>query len=147
MIIKTAEYRESDLATLKGLLFRSDLTANIKQRIDQEIKNIQAGLKGEREAAYEMEFTYGLSKNWMLIHDLRFECEGKIAQIDHIAISRLLEIWVCESKHFSEGLAINEYGECSAFYNNKPYGVPSPIEQNLKHIAVLESVLKPELNF
>ena len=59
MIIKTAEDKESDIATLKGLLMRSDVTANIKQRIDQEIKNIQAGLKGEREAAYEMEFTYG----------------------------------------------------------------------------------------
>ena len=142
MIIKTAEDKESDIATLKGLLMRSDVTANIKQRIDQEIKNIQAGLKGEREAVYEMDFTYGPSKNWMLIHDLRIECEGKVAQIDHIAISRLLEIWVCESKHFSEGLAINEHGECTAFYSNKPYGVPSPIEQNLKHIAVLESVFK-----
>ena len=142
MIIKTAEDKESDIATLRELLMRSDVTADVKKRIEQEIKNIQAGLKGEREAAYEMEFTYGASKNWMLIHDLRIECEGQVAQIDHIAISRLLEIWVCESKHFSEGLAINEYGECSAFYGSRPYGVPSPIEQNRKHIAVLESVFK-----
>ena len=142
MIIKAAEDRESNIATLKELILRSDVTANIKQRIEQEIKNIHAGLKGEREAAYEMDFTYGASKYWMLIHDLRIECDGHVAQIDHIAISRLLEIWVCESKHFSEGLAINEHGECSAFYGNKPYGVPSPIEQNRKHIAVLESVFK-----
>ena len=73
MIIKTAEDRESDLATLRELLKRSDVTADIKKRIEQEIKNIQAGLKGEREAAYEMDFTYGASKNWMLIHDLRIE--------------------------------------------------------------------------
>lgn len=142
MIIKTAENKELDIAILKGLQERSDVPYDTKKRIEQEIKNIHAGLKGESEAAYEMEFTYGSSKNWMLIHDLRIECEGKVAQIDHIAISRLLEIWVCESKHFSEGLAINEHGEYTAFYNSKPYGVPSPIEQNRKHIAVLDLVFK-----
>lgn len=142
MIIKTAEDKESDIAILNELLSRSEVTADIKKRIEQEIKNIRAGLKGEREAAYEMEFTYGSSKYWMIIHDLRIECKGKVAQIDHLVISRLMEVWVCESKHFSEGIAINEHGEFSAFYGSKPYGVPSPIEQNQKHIAVLESVFK-----
>jgi hypothetical protein len=142
MIIKSADDKEHQIATLKALQLRPDASADIKKRIEQEIKNINAGAKGEREAAYEMEFHYGTSKNWMLIHDLRIECEGRVAQIDHLAINRLLEIWVCESKHFSEGLAINEHGECAAFYNNKPYGVASPFEQNRKHIAVLESVFK-----
>ena len=142
MIIKTAEDKELDIAVLKQMQQRSDVTSETKKRIDQEIKNILAGVKGEREAAYEMEFTYGSSKFWMIIHDLRIEVEGQVAQIDHVVITRFLEIWVCESKHFSEGLAINEHGEFSAFYNNKPYGIPSPIEQNRKHIAVLESVFK-----
>jgi|SRR5450830_178622 len=142
MIIKSADDKEHQIAILKALQLRPDASADIKKRIEQEIKNINAGAKGEREAAYEMEFHYGASKNWMLIHDLRIECGGRVAQIDHLAISRLLEIWVCESKHFSEGLAINEHGECAAFYNNKPYGVASPFEQNRKHIAVLESVFK-----
>lgn len=142
MIIKTAEDKESDIAILKGLLERSDVSKETKNRIDQEIKNIHTGLKGEKEAAYEMEFTYGSSKNWMLIHDLRIEYDGKVAQIDHLAISRFLEIWVCESKHFSEGLAINDHGEFSAFYNGKPYGVASPLEQNRKHIAVLDLIIK-----
>jgi hypothetical protein len=142
MIIKSADDKEHQITALKALQLRPDASADIKKRIEQEIKNINAGAKGEREATYEMEFHYGTSKNWMLIHDLRIECEGRVAQIDHLAISRLLEIWVCESKHFSEGLAINEHGECAAFYNNKPYGVASPLEQNRKHIAVLQSVFK-----
>lgn len=142
MIIKNAADRDVDLAILEGLQARPDVPVETKKRIKQEIKNIHAGLKGEREAAYEMEFTYGTSKFWMLIHDLRIEVAGQFAQIHHIVISRFLEIWVCESKHFSEGLAINEHGEFSAFYNSKPYGVPPPIEQNRKHIAVLESVFK-----
>ena len=92
-----------------------------------------------------MNFHYEASKNWALIHDLRIQCDGRVAQIDHLAINRLMEIWVCESKHFSEGIAINEFGECSAFYAGKPYGVPSPFEQNRKHILVLESVFKTGL--
>ncbi len=62
------------------------------------------------------------------------------AQIDHILVNRFLNVWVCESKHFGEGIAINEYGECSAFFDGKPYGVPSPFEQNRKHCAVLKAV-------
>ena len=145
MIIKVADDKSSEIATLQSFLTRPDLANDTKKRIEQEIKNIQAGLKGEREAAYEMSFHYEASKNWVLIHDLRLQCDGRVAQIDHLVINRMMEIWVCESKHFSEGIAINEYGECSAFYGGKPYGVASPFEQNKKHISVLESIFKTGL--
>jgi len=145
MIIKEAEGRNADIDVLRSLAGRPDVTDDQRKRIQQEIRNIQAGLKGEEEAAYELNFHYGNSKNWMIIHDLRIECEGRVAQIDHLLVNRFLELWVCESKHFAEGIAINEHGECSAFYGGKAYGVPSPIEQNRKHITVLESVFKTGL--
>ncbi len=142
MIIKEADDKTAQIATLQTLQGRTDCPPETRKRIEQEIRNIKTGAKGEREAAYEMGFHYGASKNWMLIHDLRIECDGRVAQIDHIAINRVLDIWVCESKHFSEGIAINEHGECAAFYGSKPYGVPSPFEQNKKHIAVLQAMFK-----
>ena len=145
MLIKSADDKSKDLVILQSFLARPDLTINAKERIDQEIKKINAGLKGEREAAYEMNFHYETSKNWALIHDLRIQCDGRVAQIDHLAINRLMEIWVCESKHFSEGIAINEFGECSTFYAGKEKGVSSPFEQNRKHVSVLESVFKTGL--
>ena len=145
MIIKSADDKNSCITTLQELLAHSDATGDVKRRIEQEVRNIQAGVKGEQESAYEIDFHYGTSKNWMIIHDLRIECDGRVAQIDHLIINRFMDIWVCESKHFSEGIAINEQGECAAFYGNKPYGVPSPIEQNKKHIAVLESVFKTKM--
>lgn len=142
MIIKEADNKRPQIEILQELLKHPDATPDTKQKIEQEIRNIRAGLKGEAEAAYEIDFHYGQSKNWAIIHDLRIECDGRIAQIDHIAINRLLEIYVCESKHFSEGIAINEHGECTAFYNSKPYAVLSPFEQNKKHIIVLESLFQ-----
>lgn len=140
MLIKPADNKERDLAQLNALLARPDIEPATRKRIDQEIRNIMTGAKGEKEAAYEMEFHFGNSLNWMIIHDLRLEYKGRVAQIDHLLINRVLEIYVCESKHFSDGIAINDLGECSAFWNNKPYGVASPIEQNRKHMLVLQSV-------
>lgn len=142
MIIKEADSKQPQYEALQALQTRPDVTPDIQKRIEQEIRNIKAGAKGEGEAAYEMGFHYGESKNWAIIHDLRLEIDGRVAQIDHLVINRLLEIYVCESKHFSEGLAINEHGEFTGFYAGKPYGVSSPIEQNRKHITVLEEAIR-----
>lgn len=142
MLIKAAEDRQRDLETLTALAARPDVDADTRQRIETEMRKIKAGLKGEQEAAYEIEFHWGDSKNYVSIHDLRIEHEGRVAQIDHLLINRMLEMWVLESKHFGEGLGINEHGEFTGFYRGRPYGVPSPIEQNRRHIEVLGSVLK-----
>jgi hypothetical protein len=142
MLIKPADDKASDLQALQALALRPDTNVEQRKRIEQEIRNIQSGIRGESEAAYEIEFHYGKSRNWMSIHDLRLECEGRVAQIDHLLINRVFEIYVCESKRFAEGVAINEQGEFTAFFNGRAYGVPSPLEQNRRHIAVLESVFK-----
>jgi Nuclease-related domain len=142
MLIKPADDKTPDLRALEVLSQRPDATAEQRKRIEQEIRNVQSGVRGEQEAAYEVEFHYGHSKNWMSIHDLRLECDGRVAQIDHLLINRFLEFYVCESKRFAEGVAINEQGEFTAFFNGRAYGIPSPLEQNRRHIAVLESVFK-----
>ena len=145
MIIKRIESRERDIKTLQELAARPDARGSVRENIEKEIIRIRAGMKGEAEAAYEMEFHYGNSMNWMILHDLRIDCEGRIAQIDHLLINRMLEVYVCESKHFAEGVSINTHGEFTAFFGGRPYGVPSPIEQNRRHIAVLEAAFKSGL--
>ena len=138
MIIKQADDKQPQKAALQNLLNHPSADATTRKRIEQELRNIQAGIRGEDEAAYEMKVHYGDSANWMIIHDLRIEHGGLVAQIDHLIMNRWLEMWVCESKHFSEGVAINEHGEFSSFFSSKPYGVPSPIEQNNRHILILK---------
>jgi hypothetical protein len=138
MIIKEADDRARDIEALQALAARPDANAETRKRIEQEIRNIQAGVQGEDEAAYEMKVHYGGSRNWALIHDLRIEHGGLAAQIDHLVINRWLDMWVCESKHFSEGVAIDDQGDFTAFFNGKPYGLPSPIAQNSKHILILQ---------
>lgn len=142
MLIKKATDKGEDLETLRSLIGRPEISSDVRKSIEREIRNIQSGMRGEAEAAYEMEFHYGSSKNWMIVHDLRLECDGRVAQIDHLLVNRCLDIYVCESKRFSEGVAVNEQGEFSAFFGGKPYGVPSPLEQNRRHMMVLEEIFR-----
>jgi len=139
MLIKSADDNSKDIETLHGLLNHPSATPEVKKNIEQEIRAIQAGAKGEKEAAYEID-SHFKSNNWSVIHDLRIKHDGWSAQIDHIIINRWLDIWVCESKHFVEGIAINEHGECSSFLGGKAWGIPSPFEQNRKHCALLKEV-------
>ncbi len=145
MIIKHAEGRDKDLAELNELLTLPDLKFDTRKQIQREIRNIQSGLKGEQEAAYQIDFLLKDKKNACIIHDLRLEIDGYVAQIDHLILNRMMEIYVCESKRFGEGIAINEHGEFSAFYQGKPYGIPSPIEQNKRHIAVLNKLFDSDI--
>ena len=140
MIIKQSEHRDADITELNTLLATAHIGTAVKNKIEREIRNIRSGMAGEKEAAYNIDFHYADSKNWMVIHDLRLEHQGQSAQIDHLLINRFMEIYVCESKRFGEGIAINEHGEFSAYYQGKPHGIPSPIEQNERHIKLLNKL-------
>jgi hypothetical protein len=140
MQIKSADDKREQISELKALLRRPDVPPYTRERIDEEIRNMLAGLKGERNAAYEIEFHSHDNPHVMTIHDLRITCDGRVAQIDHLIINRFLDIWVCESKAFSEGTSINKYGEWDVYYRGRPHGIASPIEQNKRHITVLSLV-------
>jgi len=137
VLIKSADDKQPDIDVLTALLSRSDLSASTRQKIEQEIRTIGAGIAGEREAAYEINFHYGDSNKLVVIHDLRIEVDGRVAQMDHLLLDRLLDIWVLESKHYAEGVGVNEQGEWVAFWNHHPRGIASPVEQNRRHVAVL----------
>jgi hypothetical protein len=142
MILKEADTKDPQLAELESYLTAPGLPATTKQHIERELKFLRAGIKGERESAYDIDFYSGASKNRIVIHDLRIEHNGRVAQIDHLILNRLLEVYVLETKHFSEGVSINEQGEFSIWFAGKPRGIPSPLEQNERHIAVLQDVFR-----
>lgn len=140
MLVKAADVRQSDIDILTSILDRPGLATDTRGRIETELRQIRAGAAGERDAAYEIEFHYAANPNRMTIHDLRLEVDDRVAQIDHLLLDRLVGIWICESKHFSEGVAVDEFGEWTGFYRRRPYGIGSPIEQCRKHAAVLTDV-------
>jgi hypothetical protein len=142
MILKDTDTKDPQLTELEAHLAAPGIPTATKQHIERELKFLRAGIKGERESAYDIDFYSGASKNRIVIHDLRIEHKGRVAQIDHLILNRLLEVYVLETKHFSEGVSINEQGEFSIWFAGKPRGIPSPLEQNERHIAVLQDVFK-----
>jgi Nuclease-related domain len=139
-VLKVADSKEPQIAALTGLLERPDLDPRTQKRIRDEIWAIRGGVQGEKEAAYEIDFHYADSDSHMVIHDLRLEFGGRVAQIDHLIMNRILDVWVCETKAFSEGVKIDDYGEWYRYGGGRAYGMPSPVKQNAHHVAVLQHI-------
>lgn len=110
--------------------------------IEEEISNVRAGERGEREAAYFIDFELGTSRNYAIIHDLRIEHEGRVAQIDHLIIGRMADIILIESKNISTAVRSNDSGEFEVKTRYGWKGMNSPVEQNRRHAAVLGDFLK-----
>ncbi|MDH5426110.1 MAG: topoisomerase DNA-binding C4 zinc finger domain-containing protein [Gammaproteobacteria bacterium] len=140
MLIKEKDKNQQQVDYLTDLLER-DLPGDKKQLVERELRCIRCGDKGEKTSSYYLDFDFKLSKNWALIHDLRIEHNGDVAQIDHLLIGRMMDIYVIESKNFSSGVAISDDGDFSYFYNNRPCAIPSPIAQNDRHIKLLDRFL------
>ena len=104
---------------------------------DRTDRRRAAGAEAERDAAYLIDFDYKDHPGWAVIHDLRIEADGRTAQIDHLLISRCFEFYVLESKSFRSGFSVNDHGDFIRWGSGKPEGIPSPIEQNRRHISVL----------
>jgi hypothetical protein len=142
MLIKSADDRESQIAILQNLLTHERVPNEKRQLLEKELRHLSIGVATEKQAAFEIDFYAAPSKNLFVIHDLRLEIGGRVAQIDHLLMNRAFEVFVLETKTFSTGLSINESGEFSTFYEGKEVGIPSPIEQNARHISVLKDAFK-----
>ncbi len=143
MIVKEKDYSIAPqiIRQLETLL-EYNIDSRQRRAIEEKLKIVRSGIKGEKESAYFIDFHYGQSKHWMVLHDLRFEHEGTVAQIDHLLINRLLEIYVLESKNYANRVEITEYGEFRVFFNGKSKAIESPIEQNKRHIFFLKKYFK-----
>lgn len=144
MIIKPVDRKESVLEALEQLRQRPDATDRQRQAFEKEIRIFRAGIKGEEESAYLIDFDFKSSKNTAVIHDLRLESNGRVAQIDHLLIHRTLTVFVLETKHFNSGMKITDEGEFLRWndYQKTFEGMPSPLAQNERHIKVLKEAFE-----
>lgn len=140
MLIKEADDQAVVVQELERLSSGSGPEA---KRAAEELRIRKAGLKGESESAYLIDFDYAQSPNWAVIHDLRLEHLGRVAQIDHLLINRWMDVYVLETKHFHAGLKITRDGEFLRYnrFRNTYEGMASPLSQNERHIAVLREVM------
>ena len=142
MILKHKDDVAPLLADLELLLKTPGLRKDQREEIENEIWMIRAGAKGEKDAAYHIDFGWKDGKNSAVLHDLRIDHNGRGAQIDHLLITRTLDFHVIESKGFGTEVRISEEGEWESRTRYGWKGIPSPIEQNRRHIEVLKSFIQ-----
>lgn len=114
-----------------------------KQKLHHEINMLKNGSYAEKGIAYYLDFDFKNSKNFIVLHDIRIEHKGRIAQIDHIVISRS-GIHILESKSVKKGvLKINQDDSIEIQYSKyNKVTLPSPIEQNRRHKEVIQSFIQ-----
>lgn len=143
MLIKSADDHKKRLKLLEELRNSDRLDERQKEWLQKEYWRLAPGLAGERDAAHYLDMTFGASKNNALLHDLRLEADGLVAQIDHLVVTRLLHFYLLETKTYNGSLHINEHGEFTAEYSGeRKYGIESPLEQSRRHETVLRKVLE-----
>jgi hypothetical protein len=144
MQIKSADDIKPTLDALRELSGRVDVDDRKRQAIELEMRLIKAGANAERNAAFEIEFYTRDRRDMMTIHGLRIDYNGRVASIDHLIVNSQFQVWVCESKSVAEVVEINEHGEWANYFRDRPKGIASPIEQNRRHVKVLQDVFATE---
>ena len=143
MILKSADSKTLDMEELERLV--KIAPPGRKAKVEQELRCLRSGIKGEEESAYLIDFDFKEAPNTVVIHDLRLEINvnGRVAQIDHLLIHRTLNCFVLETKNFHAGIKVTEDGDFLMWNDfKKAYeGMASPLSQNERHIAVLKDAL------
>lgn len=142
MIFKQQDDKSSELQALERCLALAG--SDKKKQIEQDLRMVRAGIEGERDAAYHIDFYIKDRPGSGIIHDLRLELpDGRTAQIDHLLINRAYVFYVLETKSFKHGVKITEEGEFLRWNDwKKTYeGMASPLEQANRHALVLRKFM------
>jgi hypothetical protein len=142
VLIKSADDKSKRLRLLEDLEKSPLLDGSQKDWLAKQLRNMRTGIAGEKDAAHYIDTHYRDRDTHAVIHDLRIEIDGEVAQIDHLVISRGMHFYLLESKSFNGDLVVNEHGEFSVRYGMGAfYGIPSPLEQGRRQAKVLQRLL------
>lgn len=144
MLFKTKDPADKAIQELETIAHLPSFSNDVLAKVEKELKTLKAGDQGESNSAYFIDFYYREKPNWAIIHDLRIEYGGNVAQIDHLLITRFLEFYVLESKSYAYGLKITDRGEFMFWGGHRYIAMESPIEQVRRHAVVLEQLLRGE---
>ncbi len=144
MLFKEIDSKTEEINQLRKLLAQSNSPTQ-KSLIKADLTKVENGYRAEKDNAYYLDFGFKENKHNILLHDIRIEHNGQVAQIDHIIVNRF-GIEILESKSFSGILTIKGDGSLQVTYGKNIKTFPNPIEQNNRHVAVLKKFLKENLD-
>lgn len=138
IFLKETSYANLQIEELKAFL---EIAPNdVKLKIEQDIKILNAGVYGEENIIYELRNSH---IPMYILHDLYLENNGLMAQIDFLIITRKCN-FIIECKNLIGNIEINSDGDFirTMQYNgkNKKEGIYSPITQNKRHLELLKQL-------
>ena len=142
MLLKSADDKSKRLALLQELQRSPAINAFQRNWLHEELMRLRKGIQGERDSAHYLDHYFKDGENHVLLHDLRFVLDGEVTQIDHLVLTRGTNMYLLETKNYACNLIINERGEFTAEYENARFGIPSPVEQSIRHEKVLCKLLQ-----
>ena len=142
--IKGPVFLKEDSSAQAQLLALGELakTADgpLAERLEQEIKNVEAGILGENTIKYELRNSH---IPMFVLHDLYLEYEELSAQIDFLIVTRK-HSYVIECKNLYGDIEITNTGDfvrtVSYGRHIKKEGIYSPITQNRRHLELIKQI-------
>lgn len=142
MRIKQADDKSKRVNLLEDLKQSPLLDFKQKEWLSVELMRLKKGIQGERDAAFYIDAYFKEGKNHVVLHDLRLVVDDEVAQIDHLIINSVNHFFLLETKNYACNLEISDRGEFTAHYGSKRFGIPSPVEQSIRHERVLCKLLE-----
>ena len=147
VFLKEGSSAKEQLQALQQLLcLAEELGAGeIKKQIEQEMRNLLAGIAGEEQILFELKNSH--MPLWV-IHDLYLEAENEAgelqtAQIDFLVVTRQRNFLI-ECKNLYGDIEVNSAGDFVRTTEwsgrRKKEGIYSPITQNTRHLELLKKI-------
>lgn len=138
IFLKDDSEAERQLVALQEI--RKTASGELADKIDEEIRQVDSGLYGEKAVRYELENSH---IPMFVLHDLYLEYDGLTAQIDYLIITRKHQ-FVIECKNLFGNIEITSSGDfirtVSYGRHIKKEGIYSPITQNRRHLELIKQI-------
>lgn len=114
----------------------------LKPYVDREERDPRraAGRRAERQMAHYLDRHFHDRKKLHVLHDVRIEHDGEVAQMDHLVVHGF-GVAIVESKSVSTSVRINAAGEWERQWDGRWRGMPDPILQGERQGLVLKRLL------
>jgi predicted RNA-binding Zn-ribbon protein involved in translation (DUF1610 family) len=142
--VKGPVFLKEDSSAEKQLIALQELAGKVSgklaDQIEQEIRNVEAGIVGEKNILYELRNSH---IPMFVIRDLYLECDGLSAQIDFLIFTRVHN-YVVECKNLYGDIEVTSTGDFIRTTNFgkifKKEGIYSPITQNKRHLELIKQI-------